>query len=75
MRALSLAQAANCEHATTARCRCRCRGAFHGRGRVSAHAPRGAWTALGADDPHYVRPTTAQRKQATFNFAGEAPCK
>ncbi len=48
MRALTLAQAASCENATTLRCRCRCSGLAHGR---QTHF---IFQELPESDPHHV---------------------
>lgn len=53
MRALSLAQANNCEQAKCKQCRCRCHGALHGSGRAPAADLGREWfEALPEDDPH-----------------------
>lgn len=57
MRALSEAQASQCENATCKQCRCRCGGAYHGAARtpIEGSGSIRAWfNALPEDDPHYL---------------------
>jgi len=54
MKRLTEGQARRCENAEHPRCRCRCGGALHGKGRLSADAPRELFEQLPDDDPHKI---------------------
>lgn len=60
MKALSLAQANNCETAREPVCKCRCQGALHGARRGEGIA---FFNGLPVDDPHYIPSAEARKEQ------------
>ena len=63
-RALSLAEARECENAQGPVCKCRCGGALHGSKRIRDDAPIEEFQALPADDAHHLPTKDEQRKRA-----------
>ena len=61
MKALSLRQVSNCEHAREKRCKCRCGGALHGIKRGDGEE---FFTCLPENDPHYIVSKAVKKQRA-----------